>query len=58
MIRCDDHLGGTTFAGGAAGLPADLTPWYLELATPTWNYDYGNRETHLIDLESDAFDIC
>ena len=58
LVFCDDHLGGTTEAGSGSGLPLGLTPWYLELATPTWNYDYGNRETHLIDLETDTFAIC
>lgn|GEM_PF-1664898 len=58
VVMCDDHLGGTTRAGSGTGLPIGLTPWYLELATPTWNVDYGNRETHLIDLESDTFAIC
>ncbi|MDR3360233.1 MAG: hypothetical protein LBO20_06230 [Bifidobacteriaceae bacterium] len=55
--HCDDHLGGTTFAG-ANGLPNGLTAYYLELATPTKLSDYGNGETHVIDLESAAFDIC
>lgn len=58
LVMCDDHLGGTTKAGSGTSLPTALTPWYLELATPTWNVDYGNRETHLIDLESDAFAVC
>ena len=54
----DDHLGGTTFAGAGIEFPQGMTPYYLELATPTWDCDYGNRETHLIDLESDVFEIC
>jgi len=58
VFVCDDHLGGTTYAGGATGLPDGMTPYYLELATPTLDHDYGNHETHLIDLESRTFAIC
>ena len=39
-------------------LEGDFTPHYLELSTPTWGVDYGNHETHLIDLETGAFGIA
>jgi len=52
-----DHLGGSTIACSGCSLPDGFTPYYLELATPTWGVDYGNGESHLIDLESDAFEI-
>ncbi|WP_313661528.1 hypothetical protein [Cellulosimicrobium cellulans] len=53
----DDHLGGTSEAM-VDSLPGGFTPYYLELSTPTWGVDYGNRETHLVDLESGAFGIA